>query len=88
MKFNATKLSTAVKIGKLNVGDTFIDPDNFDNDRVFMVIDDRGYDCHVHFEDNESTIAVINLTSGEMWSYKEDEEVIPVKTEEVKFETI
>lgn len=88
MKFNAGKINNVVEIGELGMGDTFIDLDNFTNDHVFMVITARGYDCHVDFDDEYSTIAVIDLTSGELWSYKEDEEVIPVETEEVKFKVI
>lgn len=87
MKFNAGKIHNVVEIGELGMGDTFIDPDNFTYDHVFMVITARGYDCHVDFDD-DSTIAVIDLTSGELWSYKEDEEVVPVETEEVKFKVM
>lgn len=87
MKFNTDKINNGVKIDELGMGDTFIDLYNFTNDHVFMVITARGYDCHVSFDD-EGTIAVIDLTSGELWSYKEDEEVIPVETEEVKFKVI
>lgn len=88
MKFNAGKINNAVEIGELGMGDTFIDLDNFTNDHVFMVITAGGYDCHVDFDGEDSTIAVIDLTSGELWSYREDEEVIPVETEEVKFKVI
>jgi hypothetical protein len=48
-----------------------------------MVITTDGYDCTVRFDDGLSSIAAINLTSGEMWAYKRDEEVIPVEIGEV-----
>lgn len=88
MKFNADKLNNRVEIGELNIGDTFIDTDNFDTNHVFMIITTNGYDCHVGFDVDEATIAAIDLTNGQLWSYKEDEEVIPVETEEVKFKVI
>lgn len=88
MKFNAGKINNVVEIGELGVGDTFIDPDNFNNDHVFMIITATGYDCHVGFDDDESGIAAVDLTSGELWSYRTDEEVIPVETEEVKFKVV
>lgn len=87
MKFNAGKINNEVEIGELNIGDTFIDPDNFNTDRVFMIITTKSYDCHVGF-DNDETIAVVDLTTGELWGYKEDEEVTPVETEAVKFKVV
>lgn len=87
MKFNAGKINNEVEIGELNIGDTFIDTDNFDTNHVFMIITAKGYDCRVSF-DNDETIAVVDLTTGEVWGYKEDEEVIPVETEEVKFKVV
>lgn len=88
MKFNAGKITNVVEIGELSVGDTFIDPNNFNNDHVFMVITATGYDCHVGFDDDASGYAAVDLTSGELWAYREDEEVTPVETEEVKFKVI
>lgn len=88
MKFNAGKVNYAVKIGELSMGDTFIDLGNFTSDRVFMIITAKGYDCHVGFDDDDLTIAAVDLTSGELWSYRTDEEVIPVETEEVKFKVV
>ena len=88
MKFNTGKISKTVEIGTLIIGNTFIDPNNFNSEHVFMVVTAKGYDCTVEFDDDVSTIAVVDLTTGELWSYREDEEVIPVETEEVKFNVI
>ena len=49
-----------------------------------MIVTTNGYDCHVEFfDDDTSEIAVVNLTSGELWSYEPDEKVIQVEMEEV-----
>lgn len=86
MKFNEDKLTTTIiKIGELDKGDTFIDLNNFSREEVLMVIEVEGYDCHVAFTDGKSTVPVINLTTGELWGYKANEEVIPVETEEIGF---
>lgn len=85
MKFVSDVTQNIVEIGELNIGDTFIDLKNFSETEVFMVINTNGYDCHVGFDDDVSEIAVVNLTSGELWSYTSDEEVIPVETEEIKY---
>lgn len=85
MKFKANKLTIPVAIGTLNMGDTFIDLDNFNDTDVFMVINKNGYDCNVEFHDGTSTIAVVNLTSGELWAYSPDEEVTQVETREIEY---
>lgn len=85
MKFKANKLTIPVAIGTLGMGDTFIDLDNFNEADVFMVINKNGYDCNVEFHDGASTIAVVNLTSGELWAYSPDEEVTQVTTEEIEY---
>lgn len=84
MKFKSNTENT-VEISKLNYGSTFIDLKNFDREVVFMVLNPDGYDNRIEFEDGVSAIAAVNLTTGELWSYAEDEEVIPVKTEEIKY---
>lgn len=83
MKFKSNSVINAVEIVTLEVGDTFIDLNNFNETEVFMVITTDGYDCTVRFDDGFSSIAAINLTSGEMWAYKRNEEVIPVEIGEV-----
>lgn len=83
MKFKSNSVLNAVAIGTLTIGDTFIDLKNFSEEEVFMVINTNGYDCHVEFFENDSTIAVVNLTSGELWAYEPDEKVIQVEMEEV-----
>ena len=85
MKFKSNSVLNAVAIGTLTIGDTFIDLKNFSEEEVFMVINTNGYDCHVEFFENDSTIAVVNLTSGELWAYTSNEEVIPVSTKEIKY---
>lgn len=84
MKFKTGKMNM-VEIGELNISDTFIDTINFDSETVFMVISTSGYDCNIKFDDERTTIAAVNLTSGEVWAYRTDEEVIPVETEEIIF---
>ena len=84
MKFKSNSVLNAVAIGTLTVGDTFIDLKNFSESEVFMIVTTNGYDCHVEFfDDDTSEIAVVNLTSGELWSYEPDEKVIQVEMEEV-----
>ena len=83
MKFKSNSVLNAVAIGTLTIGDTFIDLKNFSEEEVFMVINTNGYDCHVEFFENDSTIAVVNLTSGELWAYEPDEKVIQVEMERV-----
>ena len=83
MKFKSNSVLNAVAIGTLTIGDTFIDLKNFSEEEVFMVINTNGYDCHVEFFENDSTIAVVNLTSGELWAYEPDEKVIQVEVEQV-----
>lgn len=83
MKFKLNSVLNAVAIGTLTVGDTFIDLKNFSESEVFMIVATDGYDCHVEFHDDDSTIAVVNLTSGELWAYEPNEEVIQVEMEEV-----
>lgn len=85
MKFKSDITQNTVEIGELDIGDTFIDLKNFDREDVFMIINTNGYDCHVEFDDGVSEIAVVNLTSGELWSYTRDEDVVPVETEEIKY---
>lgn len=85
MKFKSDTTQNTVEIGELNIGDTFIDPKNFTGEDVFMIINTNGYDCHVGFDDDVSEIAVVNLTSGELWAYTRDEDVVPVETEEIKY---
>ena len=85
MKFKSDTTQNAVEISELNIGDTFIDSTNFSGEDVFMIINTNGYDCHIGFDDDTSEIAVVNLTSGELWAYTSNEEVIPVSTEEIKY---
>ena len=85
MKFKANKLTIPVAIGTLDTGDTFIDLDNFNETDVFMIINKNGYDCNVEFHDGTSTIAVVNLASGELWAYSPDEEVTQVITKEIEY---
>lgn len=85
MKFVSDVTENIVEIGELDIGDTFIDIYNFDRNKVFMIVNTKGYDCNVEFDDGVSQIAVVNLTTGELWSYTSDEEVIPVETEEIKY---
>lgn len=85
MKFTSDFTENIVEIGELSIGDTFIDVKNFSREKVFMVVNTKGYDCNVEFDDGVSQIAVVNLTTGELWSYTNDEEVIPVSTEEIKY---
>lgn len=85
MKFKSDVTENMVEIGELDVGDTFIDVKNFGGEKVLMVVRNEGYDCRVEFDDGVSEIAVVNLVTGELWSYTRDEEVIPVETEEIKY---
>ena len=85
MKFKSDITEHMVEIGELDVGDTFIDVKNFDRGNVFMIVNTKGYDCNVEFDDGVSEIAVVNLTTGELWSYTRDENVVPVETEERKY---
>lgn len=85
MKFTSNSLAKSVEIGNLKKGDTFTDPANFSEEQVFMVIDTEGYDCHVNFADDDLTIAVVNLTTGELWSYRTSEDVIPVVVADTSF---
>lgn len=85
MKFKSDTTQNAVEIGELKIGDTFIDPKNFSEEVVLMVVNTNGYDCHIGFEDDITEIAAISLTSGELWAYTRIEEVIPVTTEEIKY---
>lgn len=85
MKFKSNSVLNSVEVGNLEMGDTFIDAKNFSEAEVFMVIQVRGYDCNVEFQDEVSTVAAINLTSGEMWAYEESEPVIPVEIGEVVY---
>ena len=85
MKFVSDVTQNVVEIGELNIGDTFIDVKNFDRGNVFMIVNTNGYDCNVEFDDGVSEIAVVNLTTGELWSYTRDEDVVPVETEEIKY---
>jgi len=82
MKFKSNSVLNAVAIGTLTVGDTFIDLKNFSESEVFMIVTTDGYDCHIEFYDDFSTIAVVNLTTGELWVYEPDEKVIQVEMEE------
>lgn len=88
MKFKSDVTENVVAIGKLNNGDTFIDVKNFSREKVFMVVNTKGYDCNVEFDDGISEIAVVNLTTGELWSYTRDEEVIPVDTGEIEYKMV
>lgn len=83
MKFKPDVITNEVEIGTLNVGDTFIDAFNFDETKVLMVIKKDGYDCAIEFEIPEENIAVVDLTTGELWSYRSDECVIKVKVGEI-----
>lgn len=83
MKFKSNSALNAVAIGNLRIGDTFIDLKNFNESEVFMIVTTSGYDCHVEFFEDDSTIAAVNLTSGELWAYEPDEKVVQVETEEV-----
>lgn len=83
MKFKPDVITNQVEIGTLNVGDTFIDTFNFDETKVLMVIKKNGYDCAVEFEIPEENIAVVDLTTGELWSYRSDEGVIKVEVGEI-----
>ena len=83
MKFKSNSVKNVVEIITLEIGDTFIDLNNFNETEVFMVVTTNGYDCTVRFDDDDLCIAAINLTSGEMWAYKRNEEVIPVEIGEV-----
>ena len=85
MKFTSDFTENIVEIGELSIGNTFIDVNNFSREKVFMVVNTKGYDCNVEFDDGMSQIAAVNLTTGELWSYTSDEEVIPVSTEEIKY---
>ena len=85
MKFKSETRNNEVEISELNVGDTFIDVGNFDEETVLMVVKNKGYDCHVEYEDDLSVIAAVNLVTGELWSYARYEEVEPVETEEIKY---
>ena len=89
MKFKSSKLTKMVKIGELRQGDTFIDPANdFSEEEVFMVISMIGYDCNIEFDNDDDSIAAVSLTTGDLWSYRITEEVIPVTTVEITFKPI
>lgn len=85
MKFKLDVESGVVEIYELTTGDTFIDIKNFSEEEVFMVVKPAGYDCHIEFDDGVSDIVAVNLTTGELRSYTRDEEVVQVKTEEIKY---
>ena len=85
MKFKSETRNNVVEISKLNIGDTFIDVANFDEETVLMVVRNKGFDCHVEYEDDMSEIAAVNLVTGELWSYARHEEVVQVETEEIKY---
>lgn len=85
MKFNSDKTQNTVEICELKIGDTFIDIKNFSSEEVFMIVKINSYDCHIEFTDDASEIATVNLTTGELWAYTRDEEVIPVTTEKIKY---
>jgi hypothetical protein len=85
MKFKPDVITNQVAIGTLNVGDTFIDAFNFDETKVLMVIKKNGYDCAVEFGIPEENIAVVDLTTGELWAYKSDEGVIKVEVGEITY---
>ena len=85
MKFVSDVTQNVVEIGELNIGDTFIDVKNFDRGNVFMIVNTNGYDCNVEFDDGVSEIAVVNLTTGELWSYNVNDEVVQVFVEEITY---
>lgn len=78
------KETNKVRIITLSEGCTFIDPEDFGESQVFMVIKKEGYDCSIDF-DEEYSIAAINLTTGELWSYNVDDEVVQVFVEEITY---
>ena len=85
MKFIPDVITNQVAIGTLNVGDTFIDTFDFDETKVFMVIKKNGYDCAVEFENPDENIAVVDLTTGELWAYRSGEGVIKVEVGEITY---
>lgn len=85
MKFKLNLERGVVEIYELTTGDTFIDLKNFSEEEVLMVVKPAGYDAHIEFDDGVSDIAAINLTTGELWAYTRDEEVVQVETEQIKY---
>jgi len=82
MKFTVETSNKTVFFEDIKVGETFIDADRaaFFEDEILMRIATSGGDCEVDFDPDYNYVgAAINLTTGDIYAYHDDNEVYRVE---------